>query len=291
MKNKFNKRIPGFMGKTHTFLSLIGLAVCMMIPVYPFQITFGSLKENIPLFIASLAVLVGGALIPDLDNDKSMAGATLGPLGSMFTLFMKSTSSVIWNVYHFKGDQRPPTQHRYLWHTPIIGLGIIALFYFGLPNGNYTILTNIRNSISTGQILEFIQNNAILVLFIILCFMAVLVGSNMIIYTASKFFPIPGLVKYALPIGALIYIGIANYSDLRILGVCLGTGYLLHCIEDFFCDSSIPLIWPIPAIWKNKVWWKPRLPLTVTTGGTINTIIDLIALIMAVALLILAFIL
>jgi len=284
-----NKKLPGFMGKTHTALSILGMAICMMIPAYPFQITFGVLKSNIPLFIVCLAVLVGGALLPDLDNDQSTAGATLGPLGSMFTLFMKSTSSVVWNVYHFKGDHRPPTQHRYLWHTPIIGIGLIALFYFGLPNGNYTILTNIQNSISTKQFGTFIQNNAILVLFIILCFMAVLVGSNSIIYTISKIFPIPGLVKYVLPVGSLIYIGVANYSDLRILGVCLGAGYLMHCLEDFFCDSSIPLIWPIPAFWKRKVWWKPHLPLTVTTGSTINTIIDLIGIILAVIMLIVAF--
>ena len=286
-----NKKLPGFMARTHTFLSILIMAIFMLIPNYYLQIIFGNLKSNILLFIVSVCILVGGALLPDLDNPEgSKAGYTLGPLGSIFTLFMSSTSMVMWNIYHFKGDNKPPTQHRYLWHTPIIGIGLILLFYFGLPSGDYTILTNIQNSIQTGQIGLFIQHNCVLLLFIILCFMAILIGSSMILYTLSKFFTIPSLIKYILPIFLLIYICFANYSSLRILGICLGTGYLLHCLEDFFCDSSIPLIWPIPAFWKRKVWWKPHLPLTVTTGGAVNTVIDLISLILAVAMMIVVFI-
>lgn len=290
MRKKLKRKLPAFMGKTHVLLSLVLFAICIMLPIYPFQITFGTLKHNILLFIVSMAVLAGGALLPDLDNAQSTAGAKLGPLGSMFTLFMKSTSSIVWNVYHMKGDWRPINQHRYLWHTPVIGLGLIALFYFGLPNGNYTIFTNIKNSIDTGQLGYFIRTNAILILFIILCFMAVLIGSSAIMNTVLKILPIPSLVKYILPVGCLVYIATAKYNDLRVLGVALGAGYLMHCIEDFFCDTGIPLIWPIPAFWKKQVWWRPKIPLRVTTGGTVNTIIDLIALVAAIGLLIMVFV-
>lgn len=290
IKKILKKKLPGWMGKTHALLSIFFMGILMLIPFYPLQITFGALKNDILLYIVSLAVLVGGALLPDLDNAKSTALVSLGPIGSLMTLFMRSTSSMMWNIYHFKNDVKTNTQHRNLWHTPIIGIGLIALFYFGLPNGNYTIFTNIKNSIETGQILRFIQTNATLLLFIILCFMAVLIGSAMLISLLSKIVKIPGLIKYILPVAVLVYIFITSYSNLRILGVCLGTGYLLHCLEDFICDSSIPIIWPIPAFWKKKVWWRPSLPLKITTGGTLNTIIDYIAFILAIGIMVLVFI-
>ena len=117
--------------------------------------------------------------------------------------------------------------------------------------------------------------------------MAILVGSNIIISKINKIVHLHGIIKYILPILALVYVAVSNYAKLRVLGILLGTGYLFHCIEDFFCDSSIPLIWPIPALWKKQVWWKPKLPLTVTTGSTTNTIIDIIAGFIVIVLLIL----
>ena len=285
------KKLTGFMGKSHFFLTVCIFALLMIIPWYPLQITFGQLKNNILLFIVCMAVMGGACLLPDLDNPSSTAGATLGPIGSIFTLFMRSTSSIVWNIYHFKGDPKPNTQHRYLWHTPIVGLGIIALFYFGLPKGDYTIFTNIKNSISAGQFGTFMMNNSVLVLFILLAFVSVLVGANMIVYTLSRLLPIPFFVKYIFPALVLVYIAIANYSDLRMIGICIGVGYLLHCIEDFFADTGIPLIWPIPKIWgTKKVWWRPWLPIRVTTGGTVNTIIDFVSIIAAVGLIIFVFI-
>lgn len=286
------KKLRGFMGKTHFFLTMSLFAVLMLVPLYPLQITFGQLTNNILLFVVCISVAGGACLLPDLDNPSSTAGSTLGPIGSIFTLFMRSTSSIVWNIYHFKGDPKPNTQHRYLWHTPIVGIGIVLLFYFGLPKGDYTIFTNIKNSIGAGQFGQFIMNNSILALFIILAFMCVLVGSNMIIYSLSKFLPIPFFVKYIFPVAVLGYIAMANYSDLRMIGICIGVGYLLHCLEDFFADTGIPLLWPIPKFWgsQKKVWWRPWLPFRVTTGGTVNTILDFVSAVLAVGLIIFVFI-
>lgn len=279
------KTLNGFMARTHAILSIVLLEICMIIPLEIFQTTFWQLKSSVLLGIAGFFMLVGGALLPDLDNYVSKAGATLGPVGSIFTIFMQSTSSIVFNLYHGKNDARPMSQHRYLWHTPIIGIGIAALFYFGLPNGNYTIFTNISNSIQTGQMAYFLKTNATLVLFIILSFTTTLVGSGIIISKVGKVFPIPWFVKYVLPAGILVYVFTASYSDLRILGVCMGAGYLFHILEDFFADSGVPLIWPIPAFWCKKVWWRAHsIPFSVTTGGLVNTIIDYAALFVAIGL-------
>ena len=286
-----NRKIEGFMGLTHTLLSISLLLVCILIPFEPFQLTFGKLRESWILMVAGLTVCVGGALFPDLDNDQSSAGHTLGVLGSIFTIFMKSTSSIVWNVYHFKADQRPTTQHRYLWHAPIIGLGLCLLFYFGLPTGEYTIFTNLSNSIQTGQVSYFFQTNAILTLFIILMFMAILVGANMILYRLGNIFPIPPFVKYIFPVLMLGYIFTTTYTNLKILGVCFGAGYLFHCLEDCFADTGIPsLIFPIPQFWRKKVWGRMRLtPITIQTGSMMNTVLDFIALGVMIFLLVIVF--
>lgn len=284
------RRLSGFMGRTHAVLSIILLEICMLVPLDLFKQTFWQMKDNILLFIVGIVVLVGGALFPDLDNFSSSAGSALGALGSIFTTFMQSTSAIIWNVYHGKGDKKPMSQHRYLWHTPIIAVGLIFLFWFRLPNGNYTIFTNLQNVIETKQFAHFIQTNAVLLLLIILLFMATFIGSSMIISKLGRLIHIPGFVKFIFPILVLVYIFTAKYAQLRLLGLCFGAGYLFHILEDFCADSGVPLLWPIPCFWKRQVWCRFRLPITVKTGSTANTTIDAIASMVAVILLIVIFV-
>lgn len=285
------KKINGFMLRTHVLLSLCLMMVFMLIPLPIFQNIFGKLKENILLFISAMVVLAGGALLPDLDNSQSKAGHKLLMIGSMMTTFMKSSSSIVWNIYHFKGDKKPQNQHRYLWHCPIIGLSFILLFYFLFPTREITIFEDIKASISNGTIGSFIIHNTVLLLFLLLVFMAVFVGADTIIYRLSKFFPgFPGVIKLVFPFLVLFYIiGFLQYPDIRIIAICLGTGYLLHCLEDFFVDSGVCLIWPIPAFWKKQVWKKFHLPLGLKTGGTFNNVVDIILLPVLVLLIFLVF--
>lgn len=273
------RKLNGFMGRTHSLLSLMIFFICVLFPLYPVQSIVSNFTGNALLFIISMVVLSGGALLPDCDNYENSVKYSVGPLGSIFTIFMKSTSAVMWNIYHFKGDMKPENQHRYLWHTPPIGIGLILLFYFGIPNGEYSIFTNISSSIKTGQLGEFIKQNTIITLFLILCFMSILVGTNAIIRLANKIVPIPFFVKYILPVLSIVYVMTTNYSNIRVLGVCLGAGYLFHCLEDFFADSGIPIFWPIPKFWgsQKKVWWRPKIPFRVTTGGIVNTVVDILA--------------
>lgn len=293
MRNKLDNltrlKLPGFMGRTHALLSLVLMEVCMLIPLDFLQTTFGTLKQNILLLIVSVVILVGGALFPDLDNFSSKSGHILGPLGSIMTTFMQSTSSIVWNVYHLSGDRKPSNQHRYLWHTPIIGLGLIALFWFRLPNGNYTIFTNIKSSIEAHQFGYFIQTNAVLMLFIILSFMATLIGSSILLARLGKLIEIPKLIKYIFPVAVLVYIFTASYTQLRMLGISFGAGYLFHILEDAFADTGVPLLFPIPVFWKKQAWARIKFPITAKTGGLANTIIDFVAGIAVIVLAIIIF--
>ena len=73
---KFVKKsnVYGWMGKTHALLSVMLLCICLLVPINVFEETIWLLKDNILFFIVGLTCLVGGALLPDLDNCSSSAG-------------------------------------------------------------------------------------------------------------------------------------------------------------------------------------------------------------------------
>lgn len=275
--------VKGFMGKTHALLSVMLLCICMLIPINVFKETVWLLKDNILFFIVGIIVVVGGALLPDLDNCASSAGSTLGFMGSIMTIFMQSTSSIIWTLVHTKRERMPQTPHRYFWHTLVASAGIICLFWFGLPTGDTTIFQGIKEE----TLSVFLQNHIALLFFLVFIFMAVLCGSDMILYRLIKLFKLPKMLSYILPVLVLIYTFTLDFSHLRILGICIGFGYLFHCLEDFFADSGVPLLWPIPV--GGHCWYKCHFLVTCTTGGLINTIIDIVVLAIDIGLIALIF--
>ena len=97
-----------------------------------------------------------------------------------------------------------------------------------------------RNS-ADGMISEFIKNNAILVLFILLIFLAILVGSSMIYRNLTKVIHLPPLLKYIMPIFSLIYVFTTTYTNIRLLGELFAFGYFAHLFEDSFSDSGVCL--------------------------------------------------
>lgn len=275
--------VKGFMGKTHALLSVMLLCICLLIPIDVFKETIWTLKDDLLFFLVGLVVLVGGALLPDLDNSQSSAGSTLGFMGSMCTIFMQATSTMAFTLVHTKRERNPPTPHRYFWHTIIASAGIICMFWFGMKPGDNTIM----NSISEKTITGFLQEEVIMVFFILFAFMSVLCGSSMINYRLIKWFKLPKILNYTFPIGALVYIFTIDYTHLRILGICIGLGYLFHCLEDFFADSGVPLLWPIPIF--GKCWQRCKFIVTCTTGGLANTIIDMVVFVIDIALIALVF--
>ena len=274
--------IKGFFGKTHALLSIMLLCICLLIPVNIFKETIWLLKDNIIFFIVGIIVTVGGALLPDLDNAQSSAGSTLGFMGGMFTTFMQTISSILWNFIHTKKERRPPTPHRYFWHTLVASSGIICLFWFGLPTGKIKIVDDVKEK----TILVFLQDNIVLLFFMIILFMAILCGSNMIIHRIIKYFRKLRFINYISPIAICGYIFTIDYTHLRVLGICIGLGYLFHCIEDCFADTGVPILWPIPI--KGKFWYRIKFIVTCKTDtehpGLVNTILDIIVLIIDIGL-------
>lgn len=277
--------VKGFMGRTHALISIVLMCICVIIPISPFKETFGLLKTDILFFIVSTIVLVGGALLPDLDNNESSAGHTLGPIGTICTSFMQSTSSILWTLFHKKGDKTPVTQHRYFWHSLLSGLILLALFMFGIPKSELTII----EAINKESFSIFLQKNIALLFLVLLLFMSVLVGSNMIIGRIIGHFRLPIVLNYIIPMLAIVYIFFIDMTHIKTLGILIGLGYLFHVLEDCFADSGTMLLWPIPI--KNQLWHRITfIPKTVETGSLTNTIIDTAAFIIDVTLIVIIFV-
>ena len=277
--------VKGFMGKSHALISVMLLCICMLIPVNVFKETVGLLKTNIPFFIVGILVLSGSALLPDLDNGVSSANSSLGFFGGMCTVFMQTTSSLFWTLFHTKGDKTPESPHRYFWHTGIVGIGLICLFWFVMPKGAFTMIEDIQNT----SIVEYLQKHIIVIFFLFFVFMAILCGSDMIIGKLLQAFGLPKVLNYFCPVLVLFYVMSIDYTHMRILGICIGLGYFFHCVEDLFADTGVAgFFFPIPI--KRRFWARVKIPKTCTTGGLFNTILDIVILTVDIGLMALIFV-
>lgn len=276
--------VKGFMGRTHALIGIALMCICVILPI-DFKDTFGLLKHDILFFIVGLIALAGGALLPDLDNNESYAGHTLGPIGIMCTSFMQSTSSILWTLFHTKYDKKPVTQHRYFWHSLLSFLILILLFTFGISKSESTIIELINEVTFT----TFLQKNVAVLFLIISIFMAVLAGSNMLIGKIIGHFTLPVVINYIIPVASIIYVFFLDMTHLRAIGILISLGYLFHILSDCFADTGAMLLWPIPI--KGQLWHRIRfIPKTVETGSLTNTIIDTATFIVDVTLIIVIFV-
>ena len=280
-----NFNVHGWMGKTHALLSIMLLCICLLIPINIFKETIWLLKDNLVFFIIGVIVTAGGSLLPDLDSVQSAAKSTLGFMGDMTTTFMRSIGDIMYRIVHLKRDRKSlHFPHRYFWHTLIAAIGILCMFWFGLPTGDKKIIDEVKET----SVLDFLQDHVILLFFILFLFMAILCGSDMIMNKVIKFFKLPKALNYISPLAMCGYLFAIDYTHLRILGICIGLGYLFHCIEDCFADSGVPLLWPIPI--KKQCWHRIKFFVTCSTvnkdktGGLANTIIDIVVLVIDIGL-------
>ena len=121
----------------------------------------------------------------------------------------------------------------------------------------------------------------------VLIFMAILVGSNMVFGRIIMKFKLPKILNYILPVLVIVYTFFIDFDHLRILGMCIGMGYLFHCLEDCFADSGVPILWPLPL--GNQLWKRIRFIITCQTGGLVNTILDMVILTIDIVLIALIF--
>lgn len=295
IKDELMRKRKGFSGVGHLTSSLMLMALCMLLPIPVISDALHTAQGNILLFIVCFFVLGGAALLPDLDNDVSSAGYSLGFFGSIMKGFMKSTATIVYQIFHMKNDRPPKSAHRLMWHAPIIGILLIILFGFNIPATDLTIFNALQNAVDSGHIFQWIAQNAVLFVFILLVIASTLCGSNMILYWPMKILPVSNKVKkfadFVIPILIIFYIFTTSYANIRIIGICIGAGYLFHTLGDLITQGSVPVIWPIPAFWKKQMYWSPWIlgPFQIRTGGIINTILNFAFAATAVILFVIAF--
>lgn len=240
----------GFMGLTHALSAVAIAAVVLAFAPSAFKAVFGT--ED-PWFVTLLClVMVGGALMPDLDNTSSSAESALGFVGSILSGFMRFTAPIIQGLVHTKYDKDTETAHRGFYHT-----AVSAVLFGGLTAALCSIPGAIGEAVS-----------------LVLAFTGVHIALSTV---AKKVLKIKSGVQGALmatvaSLGAvlLLWFMLPDSSDYTSIGIAFGVGWLIHLLGDMCTTQGVPILWPIPI--RGKMWWRIRL-LPIKAGGVIENMV------------------
>ena len=232
-------------------------------------------------FIISFFIIARASLLPDLDNDESTAKYQLGFISILFTIFMKTTSSVVFSLTRMKNDKNPVSQHRYLWHSMFISILIFVLFWFYIEDSQESSMNLFQYGMSNNQLFEIISDNFTSYFCVIISMLSLKMGINSVTWRIFKLlkmvtgkYKIQKLAPMFLTLIMSYFILIMPLSQLRYIGLSVALGYFFHNFADLFSKGSIPLIFPIPAFWLKQMWWKPKLPFQLMTNGFGNYILN-----------------
>lgn len=247
------KTDDGFMGLTHALSAVaLVLAVLAFAPA-AFDAVFG---KTDPWYMTLLClVIVGGALMPDLDNTNSSAESALGFIGSGISAFMRATAPLIQGLLHTKYDKDLDNPHRGFYHSGVSAILAGALGYFlcSMPG---------RTGKITSLVLAFIGVH-----------IAVSTIAKKIIFKMkSKAGPIGFIVPLLISTGivALLWRMLPVNVSYAKIGIAFGVGWLIHILGDMCTTQGVPILWPIPI--RGKMWWHVRL-LPIKAGGVIENFV------------------
>lgn len=244
----------GFMGMTHALsacalvLALIAFAPLFMEKVLGvWQISFVAL-----LCLA----LIGGALMPDLDNTNSSANSALGFVGDGISAVMRATAPIVKNMVHTKYDKDLDNPHRSFYHT-----GVSAILVGGL-GASACAITGMTGKICA-MVLAFIGAHVAL--------STLLKGS--LKKAAGKSNKIIGALLplvFSLAVVAALWFTLPKTVPYWEIGVAFGLGWLVHILGDMCTTSGVPILWPVPI--RGKMWYDVRL-LKIKAGGAVENVL------------------
>lgn len=240
----------GFMGITHALSAVAATTAVLAFSPSLFYAVFGT-KD--PWFITLLClVMVGGALMPDLDNTNSSAESALGFVGSALSAAMRATAPIIQGLVHSKYDKDVETAHRGFYHTAV------AAALFGAVTA---ALCSIRGA--TGEIIA-------LALAFTGIHIALSTLAKKILKTKSGLQGAIVATVASLGVSLLLWAMLPQDAGYTSIGIAFGVGWLVHILGDMCTTQGVPILWPIPI--KGKMWWKVRL-LPIKAGGVIENVI------------------
>lgn len=248
------------MGPTH---ALSALALAFLVAWLASDFMFGALlgSNNSIVFISAVIIIIGAALMPDLDAVQSTSINVLGPVGKVLSTTMRGFSSVVQSTIRAKGDKVDQDPHRGFWHT------ILSAFLVGALT---TALTSINFELFTvGNVT--VTFDKFIVTFILYISLQLLMASLLkSVYKKSKksakgmITMNVGSIAIAITLLSLLPTGL-NYNW---VGAAVTFGWIIHLLGDAMTVSGVPLLFPFKR--KGKRWWNYRLPLGIKAGGWIE---------------------
>lgn len=234
------------MGPTHALMGLgAGLGVGLV------------LNLSTPLLFIGCLVTAGAALGPDADHTKSTFRYCFGWIGRGITELVDSFSTVVYQTTKTSKDPNREGGHRTLTHTPI----------FQIVFGLFVWLT-----------LAYELTHYIVVFMMVVLAMRALFSKGLrsfIPFYVSKLSP-GQFRRGVLSISRLSAIGLGliipalqmmhylpMFEEWQ-LALLVTIGGLVHIFGDWFTNSGVPLMWPIPI--NNQMWKRYRCPANFETG-------------------------
>lgn len=245
MTRMLSEKRKGFTGLTHVLFSLLILTILLYfrVPI------ISTLLQGWMMIILGTIVIIGASLIPDLDNPKNNGGSyatyTLGILGDIINIAMDIMSSIAYTLTATKHDRkRPPkTQHRMLWHCPLVIIPLIILLAFTIPDSPKTLYS-----------LGLPGINYIFHVFVVT--IAIFLGLGFAISKLKRFIPFYHLIMTALPLLTIALVALLPLATLRALTLLTAFGCLSHILGDMMTKGGCAL-WPIPTYHGKHcyMWW------------------------------------
>lgn len=265
LKNNILKRLQsdkGFMGYTHALSAVaLYLLIGALFPSVLFNDFLGT--KDLLIFFIAIFVTAGGALLPDLDNTKSTAISTLGPLGNILSWLMRSSATFVYSIAKSKYDSNNANPHRLFWHT------ILSVFIIWI-----LVLTTTQINIPV----EFFGKNMTIgfIFFLLWVYISVKISfAGLMPNFKAKMkrngfigFVVGELIAIIAVLLTLVYSnGMASYSW---VAHCIALGYFIHILGDSMTAAGVPLLFPFKR--KGKMWWNYSL-LGIKAGGTVETLV------------------
>lgn len=254
------KSDAALMGPTHA-LSAIAIAflVTWLASDFMFGVVLGS--DSSIVFIAAVIIIVGAALMPDLDAVQSTSINTLGAVGSLLSKSMRAFSSIVQNTIKSSGDSSGADPHRGFWHT-ILSAFLIGALTWGLTSIDTPFFTIMDVEVSIALFI------VVFIIFIsIQLFIASLLKS--VHKKAKKNLGGKVLVRLgSLFISILLVSMLPKDLSYNWVGAAVTFGWLAHLVGDMMTVAGVPVLFPLKH--KGKRWWNFRLPLGIRAGGFIE---------------------
>lgn len=252
----------GFAGPTH---SLSAVAIFLMLAAIAPAFFFGKFLKttDIVVFISSIFIVAGGALIPDLDNVQSTAKSALGYSGSIISKLMRKISIIIFNLTKTKYDNSSNSSssnkfagannpHRQFWHTLVSAFVVGAIVYATTRISKIVTLPLIKRQVTVGLLFTAMWLSASMKLAIAGLFNKRFNKARR--STSSKKMIAINLISLVFPL-IVIYTAPADI-DYYWVAYAFTFGIIIHLLGDFLTIQGAPLLWPLKH--KGKRWWSYR---------------------------------